>query len=77
MSVELAKVEALKVVEVALEQLVSGPAFDALVKEACDQVAKVIPGTVDDLIIAGVAATMVPALKAAVLAQVEKISAEV
>lgn len=74
---DVSKKEGLKELELALEQLVNGPFYAALVNDLKEELKKAIPGSIDDLAIDLVVPALAPALKAAILLQVEKISEEV
>lgn len=77
MALDVAKLEALKELELMLEKLVNGPAYENVVDELKVQLKKLIPGTVDDMIIDLILPAVLPALKAAALAEIEKLSQEV
>jgi len=71
------KKEALKQVELLLEKAVEAGKVEELVNLVKVEVEKAIPGTVDDMVIELVVPKLIPVLKAALLAQIEKISEEV
>ncbi|TXH08960.1 MAG: hypothetical protein E6R04_09705 [Spirochaetes bacterium] len=74
MALDVAKLEALKELELMLEKLVNGPAYENLMIGVKEELKKLIKGNVDDMIIDLVVPALVPGLKAAILLQVEKIS---
>lgn len=78
MSLELAKKEALKQLELACDQLMQvDGAVDLALSGLKDELKKLIKGGIDDMIIDAIAPGLIPALKASLAQQIEKISEEV
>jgi len=71
---EQMKAQALKDLEVLLKNQVA-VAYDSAAEVMKAKLKEIIPGTVDDAVIEMIAAPMLPALKALLLEQIEKISA--
>jgi hypothetical protein len=77
MGLEIAEKEGLKELELMLEKFQAGPGYANLEQELKDQLKRLIPGTWDDAAIDLIAPHVLPVLKAAIAAQIEKISPEV
>ena len=74
MSLEESKQEALKELELFCEKVVGGPALELALAELVAKMKQLIPGIYDDLIIDAAAPSIKAAVKAALLAEIEKIS---
>lgn len=72
-----AKKEIMKQIEIACYNLVAKGALDAIFNELKDDLKKVIPGPWDDMAIDRAAPEVLVKIKAALLAEVEKISPDV
>jgi len=71
------KDEVKKQLEIFLETQLSGGNFDAIMERLKDELAKVIPGQIDDIVLNAVMPKLLPIIKAELLKRVELISDQV